>query len=246
MMYIAVSKTQHDSLLRWRVGRPDRIKFIANHVDESNLRNRCKEKREMILNKNGILETSVVICQMARLDRQKNPFFLIKVTELIQEQAPEIGFMLIGEGPLKIPLKREIKTRNLNGRVMLMGYRHDGLDLLNASDIVTLTSRWEGLPYVLLEANCFKKPVVATDIPGNRDLVSDGESGYLAKTPEEFAEKLLKLARSKALRDEMGTKGYNRNKDLFSLSHLALQMREIYDQGVQGFKGSEVQRLPKV
>ena len=110
-----------------------------------------------------------------------------------------------------------------------MGYRHDGPELLNASDIVTLTSRWEGLPYALLEAMCLKKPVVVTDIPGNRDLVANGESGYLAKRPEEFSEKLVKLARLKELRDQMGNDGYRRNRDLFNPSHLARLMREIYE-----------------
>lgn len=230
MMYIAVSKTQHDHMRsRGFIIGPDRVKFVANHVDELHLRNRCREDRETIRKENGISETAVVVSQMARLDRQKNPFFLIKVTQLLQEQAPDMVFMLIGEGPLKIRLKREIERHNLNGRVRLMGYRHDGLDLLRASDIVTLTSRWEGLPYALLEANCFKKPVVATDIPGNRDLVADGESGFLANTPEEFAGKLFKLAQSRELREQFGKEGYNRNKDLFNPDRMALQMRKIYD-----------------
>jgi glycosyltransferase involved in cell wall biosynthesis len=228
-MYIAVSKTQHEQMLQWGIASPGKIKTVENHIDESELFEKCGNDRQTVRKNNGLPENAVVVSQMARLDRQKNPFFLMRVAELTRVQAPEMLFVMIGEGPLKRPLEREIEIRNLNGRVRLMGYRPDGLELLNASDIVTLTSRWEGLPYALLEATCFKKPVVVTDIPGNRDLVADGKSGYHAKRPEEFAEKLVKLARSKELRDQMGNHGYRRNKDLFNPGHLARLLREIYD-----------------
>ena len=228
-MYIAVSKTQQARMLQWGIARPAKVKTVTNHIDESGLLEKCGNDRQTVRKNNGLPENAVVVSQMARLDRQKNPFFLMRVAELTREKAPEMLFAMMGDGPLKRPLEREIETRNLNGRVRLMGYRHDGPELLNASDIVTLTSRWEGLPYALLEAMCLKKPVVVTDIPGNRDLVANGESGYLVKTPEEFSEKLVKLARSKELRDQMGNNGYRRNKDLFNPSHLACLMREIYE-----------------
>ena len=93
---------------------------------------------------------------------------------------------------------------------------------------MTLTSRWEGLPYVLLEAIYFRKPVIATDIPGIRDLVANGKSGYLAKTEEKFAARLVQLAQSKELRDQMGKEGYRRNESLFDICNMAGLMREIY------------------
>jgi len=228
-MYIAVSKTQQERMIQWGIARPDRIKVVQNHIDESELFIKCQAEQQTVRRDNDLPKNAVLVSQMARLDRQKNPSFLIRVAALTQNQAPEILFILIGEGPLRKALEQKIQTHKLNNRVRLMGFRHDGLELLRASDIVTLTSRWEGLPYVLLEAYCFKKPVVATDIPGNRDLVADGESGYLAKTPEEFAEKLVKLARSKELRNQMGREGYHRNRDLFTPRHLARVMGEIYD-----------------
>jgi glycosyltransferase involved in cell wall biosynthesis len=228
MTFIAVSKSQHDLMLRWRIAEHGRVKFVANHVDKSELRDKYKQKRQAIRKENGIAEAAVVVSQMARLDRQKNPFFLINVAKLIQEQAPEMVFILIGEGPLRKSLEQEIKRHNLNDRVRLKGYRHDGLNLLLASDIVTLTSRWEGLPYVLLEAIYFRKPVIATDIPGIRDLVANGKSGYLAKTEEKFAARLVQLAQSKELRDQMGKEGYRRNESLFDICNMAGLMREIY------------------
>ena len=197
-------------------------------MDESELQNRCKKGRQSIRKNNDIPESAVVVIQMARLDRQKNPLFLIKVAELIKSQAPEIVFVLIGEGPLKKSMKMEIEKHNLSDMVRLNGYLHDGLDLLRASDIVTLTSRWEGLPYVLIEAVYFKKPVIATDIPGLRDLVEDGKSGYLVNTEAEFAARLIQLAKSKELRDQMGTEGFRRNESLFHMDNMAGMMDDIY------------------
>jgi glycosyltransferase involved in cell wall biosynthesis len=80
----------------------------------------------------------------------------------------------------------------------------------------------------LIEAVYFKKPVIATDILGPRDLVEDGKSGYLVNSEEEFAERLIQLAKAKELRDRMGTEGFRRNASLFRMDNMAAMMDDIY------------------
>jgi glycosyltransferase involved in cell wall biosynthesis len=227
---IAVSKGQQKRMMRVRTAEDGKVKLVANHIDESELKQNHRKDRQTVRGEIGLQETAIVVCQPARLDRQKNPLFLIRVAALTRVQFPNLVFMLMGEGPLKKKVIQEINRQNLQETVRLMGYRPDALDLLGASDIVTLTSLWEGLPYALLEAVCLKKPVVATDVRGNQDLVVHGCSGYLSKTEDEFAAALGRLAQSKSLRDKMGKYGYDRQKDLFDLTHLAHLMAPVYGE----------------
>ncbi len=228
LTFIAVSKAQYKRFSTLGIAKPDRVKFVANHIRASEFVKTMNLHRNMIRQKNHLPENAIIVSQIARLDRQKNPFFLIRVADLIRGQFPNILFLLIGEGPLKSDLAQEIKNRDMGGHVRLMGYREDAIELLHISDIVTFTSRWEGLPYSLLEAVCFRKPVVAIDIPGMRDVIVNGESGFLVEKPEQFVIRLLQLARSKELRTRMGKSGYLNNKDLFNYDHLAMQMTDIY------------------
>ncbi len=91
-------------------------------------------------------------------------------------------FLLVGEGPLAETIQDSLKARGLERTVRLLGFRSDALDIANASDIVTLTSRWEGLPYTIIEAIALRKPVVSTHFSSIRDLITDGQTGFVAKT----------------------------------------------------------------
>jgi glycosyltransferase involved in cell wall biosynthesis len=93
--------------------------------------------------------------------------------------------------------------------VKLFGHVDDMLPLLHGSDIVALPSYREGTPKILLEAASCALPIVATDIPGCRGVVEDGENGYLVSVKDsvELSKALLKLCRDASLRKAMGEKG---------------------------------------
>ncbi len=228
--YIAVSPTQQDFMIKNGVAKPDSVRVIPNHIDGKELRTRCASPPEEVRRRNRVADGAVVVCQAARLDRQKNPFFLVRVAAMTRVEAPEAVFMLIGEGPLRSSVEKAIRSYNLNGRVRLMGYRDDVAELMNAADIVSLTSRWEGLPHALLEGISCSKPIVATDIPGNRDLVEDGRTGFLVTDEEEFAEKIILLAKSRRLRKDMGRNGFQRHECLLDPAGMTEQVLSVYEE----------------
>ncbi len=230
---IAISREQKERILNLGITQPGKVKYIPNHISKPELNEILHLHPGSIRRKNDLPQDAIIVSQVARLDRQKDPDFLIRVAQLTRGPAPNMIFLLIGDGPRKSALTQQINSLKLNAFVRLMGYRDDALELLYASDIVTLTSRWEGLPYALLEAVYFKKPAVVTDIPGNREVIIDNESGYLANTPEHFAARLVELAHSKELRIAMGEAGYLRNKDLFDFKHLATQLNAVYEQQIK-------------
>ena len=164
--YIAVSKPQRENIIGWGIAEPSRVALIRNRIDQNKMFHGIKADRDAVREANGLPEDAVVICQVGRLDRQKNPFFLLRVAELTVSEAPNTLFLLVGEGRLRESLESAINARELTERVRLLGFRRDVPELLMAADILTLTSRWEGLPYVMMEAYLMRKPIVCTSQRG--------------------------------------------------------------------------------
>ncbi|MCY2958605.1 MAG: glycosyltransferase [Planctomycetota bacterium] len=85
-----------------------------------------------------------------------------------------------GSGEEEARLRALARARRVDDRVRFLGFRHDVPRLLSAADLLVLPSRWEGMPYAVLEAMAAAKPVVATPVDGARDLVESGVTGELA------------------------------------------------------------------
>jgi glycosyltransferase involved in cell wall biosynthesis len=136
---------------------------------------------------------------------------------------------LVGEGPLYDDLRAEIETRGLEDTVFLLGYRADVPRVLAASDVLVLPSYREGTPRVITEAMASGLPVVATNIAGIPEQVSDGESGYLIPTgdPDALAARLAELLADPALRERMGRCGVRR-AERFSVEAMVEAADELY------------------
>jgi glycosyltransferase involved in cell wall biosynthesis len=102
--------------------------------------------------------------------------------------------------------------------------------LLKAIDVVVLPSRWEGLPLVLLEAMACRKPIVASRVTGNVDVVVDGVTGWLvsSEAPQALADKITVLLQDGQLRHEFGQRGRERLEQEFSLPGMAAHIRSVY------------------
>jgi glycosyltransferase involved in cell wall biosynthesis len=230
---IALSQTQKEWLLQWKIIDENKITIINNHISRKELLKSSSSHNQNALP--ALLPETIadkfVVTQIGRLDRQKNPFFLIRSAQLLKEQFPDILFVLVGEGPLRAQLEKKIATHNLQKNVILTGHQDCIADLYKISDVISCTSRWEGMPYVLLEAVCFKKAVIATDIPGNRDLLIDGKNSFLVNNEKEFVKRLITLRQSSELKIKMGEAGYQMHKHLFDIYNMKEPMSALYRTG---------------
>lgn len=111
----------------------------------------------------------------ARLTEQKDPLGMVRA----MAHAPTVRLLLVGGGPLDEAVRREVVRLGLTDRVTVVGWRDDARALLGASDVLCLSSRWEGQPTVVLEAMAAGVPVVATACPGTIETVVDGVTGVL-------------------------------------------------------------------
>jgi len=122
-------------------------------------------------------EAPIIIC-VARLAREKDQATLIEAVANIRFTGAPPVLVLVGEGPCRQSLEA-LARKKIPGRWILSGHQSDPVQWLAAADVFVLPSLSEGLPGALVEAMATGLPCIATDIPGNRDLVVDGETGLL-------------------------------------------------------------------
>lgn len=119
------------------------------------------------------------IIMIGRLVAQKNPRLFLDGARGLRARIPTARFQLVGDGPLRDELQACIAAAGLDGCVELLGERGDVAELLRAADLFWLTSDWEGLPNVVLEAMACGLPVVATDVGGTAELFTPDVEGAL-------------------------------------------------------------------
>ena len=147
------------------------------------------------------------VLAVGRLDYQKGFDRLIDIWARVQRRQ---GWTLdiVGDGPLRDQLSEMIKKLGLTESIRLIGAVSDIRPYYLRSSIVAMTSRYEGLPMVLLEAQAFGLPMVAFACHcGPRDVITDGTDGFLIPESDEtlFAERLVQLMASENLRFSMGS-----------------------------------------
>lgn len=132
----------------------------------------------------------------------------------------QVHLLIIGAGEEYSRLKQLINKHNLVERVHLLGYV-DGAQYLKAFDIFILPSKKEGLPYVLLEAGLAGIATVASDLPGNRDVIETGQNGLLVEpTPQLIATSLEILIRDGSMRKHYGSSLHEKIQKDFSVKKM--------------------------
>ncbi|MGI8777100.1 MAG: glycosyltransferase [Acidimicrobiales bacterium] len=172
---VAVSQGVADDLVATTGLRPDRVEVIYNPV----VFDRIAAAAESAVSHPWLAaKTGPVVVAMGRLVDQKDFATLIRAVARLPE---ECRLVILGEGPARPRLEALAVELGIAGRVDLPGYSANPYPALRAADVFVLSSRWEGLPTVLIEALTFDTPIVATDCPsGPREILDGGAWGRLA------------------------------------------------------------------
>lgn len=170
---------------------------------------------------------------LGRLHYQKNPLILADILEALQPLKPSL--CVIGGGDLAGELRERLATRKLLHQVELKGELGsvDALRILAACRLLLLPSRWEGHPFVVMEAMQLGLPVVASDIPGTNEIVIDGETGFLVDVDDAaaYARRIAELLQSPELANRMGHQGQECAAKAFSVDEMARAHLELYFSG---------------
>ncbi len=192
-------------------------------------RHRDRVRREL-----GYQPEHVVVGKVARLFHLKGHDDLIRAAGPVVRSHPQVRFLLVGDGLLAEPLRRQIAAAGLERHFQFTGLvPPDRIpELLAAMDVVVHTSLREGLARVLPQALIAGKPVVSYDIDGAREVVIAGHTGYLIppKDVTGVAEALSQLAAAPDLRARLGLEGRRRFTDVFRHERMSTQLRSLYGQ----------------
>ncbi|MGC8804752.1 MAG: glycosyltransferase family 4 protein, partial [Candidatus Ratteibacteria bacterium] len=186
-------------------------------------------KDENFKNLSGLMDKKIVLTG-GRLSGEKGLKYFIYAAKKVIQQLPETVFIIAGEGPEKNSLKHMSDSLRLSENIIFTGYRKDLPVLIKNCDVAVLSSLWEGMPNFILEAMSMKKPVVATDIGGTKEIVVDGENGFLVpvKDFECLAEKIIFILKNPSISEKMGEKGYKIVKEKFSLEKMIKNYENLY------------------
>lgn len=175
-----------------------------------------------------------------RLVRQKNHEGLIDAFASVVQTRPDSVLVVAGSGPLESSLKDH--ASRLGDGVVFVGElsRQEMAAAMSAADVVCLASRFEGMPNVILEAMASGKPVAASAVDGNEEVVEHGQSGLLTPAGDNraMADALLELAGDPALRVRMGGNGRelavkNHDPDLNVRRHMQLYERLLGERATE-------------
>lgn len=196
--FICVSEANKIQGIKYKLFNEDKVSIIRSGIEMHLFKEADGEKirKEFSLGRN-----SPLIVMIACFKPQKAPLDFVYAAEIVHKRKPEAHFMLVGDGILRKEIQNVIRGRNLAECFYLAGWRRDVPSILAASNVVVLTSLWEGLPRTIIEAIASKKPIVATKVDGTADIIKDGINGFLAKPHDinTIANKIIKLLDNKQL-----------------------------------------------
>lgn len=153
--------------------------------------------------------TGKVVITAGRLTGAKGFDRLISAYARIAASFPDWNLWIYGSGPAEAGLRRQVQELEMGGSIHLPGFSEDLPQRMSQAGIFAMTSHFEGLPMVMLEAMGVGLSVVAYDCgSGSRDLISTGYNGFLVSdgAEEVFADSLSQLMRSQSLRETMGAR----------------------------------------
>jgi glycosyltransferase involved in cell wall biosynthesis len=158
-----------------------------------------------------------------RLDPAKGLAELLSAWRRVLARWPTARLWLAGEGPMRPQLEAEIASAGLAGRVVLAGVFDNVDTLLAAADLFVLPSWEEGMSLALLEAMAAGLPIVASDIPGNRDLITPDQSGLLVpvRNTDRLASAIVQLLESRPRGARLGDAAREIAAQRFSLAQMA-------------------------
>jgi glycosyltransferase involved in cell wall biosynthesis len=197
-----------------------KIRYIPNGVDterfKPNLEDRLKFRKEL-----GV--DGFVWLAVGRFDPPKDyPTMLQAFARVVHKHSNTI-LLIAGDGPLRKTMENLARELGIEKRTKFLGIRRDIPQLMNAADAYVMSSSWEGMPNVLLEASATGLPIVATDVGGNREIVLDGVTGFLVppRNPEALARTMLRIMDlSDEERKEMGKRARKHIEVKFNLDRV--------------------------
>lgn len=211
---------------------PDRLlTVIANGVDMDRMRSLPAETRASLRHAIGAGDDEFVWLAVGRFEVAKDYPNLLRAFSEVRSREPRAVLVIVGQGSLQAEAEALAVELALGKAVRFLGARDDVPAVMSAADGYVMSSAWEGMPMVLLEAAAAGLPIVATAVGGNGEVVRDGESGFLVppRNSATLAQGMLRLMDlAEERRRAMGERGREHVRANYGLQRVAERWERVY------------------
>ncbi|MGL5805404.1 MAG: glycosyltransferase family 4 protein [Xenococcaceae cyanobacterium] len=230
-----ISECNLKEAIQYRLKSPDKMDLVGLSFDSIAKFKDFQVDVAAVRAKYGIQPDELLVGTVGRLVFQKGMDTLIQAAALVLQQRPEIRFVIAGDGELRQELEQLTQKLGIADRVKFLGFIteiEEVMSLIASLDLFVLSTRFEGLGLVYLEAMALQRPVVGSRISPVTEVVKDGETGLLANVddPEDFATAMLKLLDNPQLRQQMGTAGPNHVESEYSWQKVLERVDRVYQE----------------
>jgi glycosyltransferase involved in cell wall biosynthesis len=206
---------------------PEKLKLIFNGVDIDEIKEATPRERTY--------PDCYTIGYIGQLIERKDMPTLITAFHLLTKEREKIRLIILGDGAKRVELQEQCMQLGIADNVDFLGFRPDAASWLKTFDLFVLPSRLEGIPRCIMEALAATIPVVITDIPGNRDLVTHKDSGLLYQVGDskQLAECMAFMIEHPAEAREMAVRGNRKVEEEYSNRKMASEYAAVYEVIVQ-------------
>lgn len=178
----------------------------------------------------NIPEDKFLVVNVGRFTQQKAQCDFISTAAVALEKNPNLLFLIIGDGPLKMNLQNMAVRYGISNKIIFAPFRKDVEKIYQAADCMLHTAHWAPLDNVLLEAMAAGLPVIASDVDGTNEVISAGNTGLLfpAGNTQLAAELLLKLVNDTSLAEALGKNAYNLMVKNHSIAKVKAQFKKMF------------------
>ena len=223
---ITINEEDYNRAKTFNIKETYKIDGVGIDLNQYNkdLYDRNKERERLNLEKDDF-----VILMIAEVNKNKNHIQIINAVEKLIEQVQKVKLLCAGDGILFDEVSKLVKDKGLDQNIKMLGFRTDINELIASCDIGVLMSYREGLPRNIMELMAYGKPVVGTNIRGIRDLISDGENGFLVDVGDidGTVSAIELLYKDKKRLNLMSEKSYIAIKD-YSIENVLGKLLNIY------------------
>lgn len=178
----------------------------------------------------GISANRRTLLCVARFEPQKGIDWLLQQIPTIFQRLPEFDLILVGTGSQWESVRQQMVNHPWANRVHLLGQRDDVLELMKASDLVVIPSRWEGMPNVLLEAMACERPVVAHRVHGISEVLGQlaDQQTVALDQPNAFVQQIVTLCSNRDQSQLLGRMNYQRIQEKFTADRIFAAYAALY------------------
>ena len=230
---IAISELQKNDLaLKYKICKPEKIEIINLGLDLGPFNENKSDNRDKTRAEFGLHDSEIAIAIVGRLAPIKNHDLFLKCASVINEKtSKKVVYFIVGGGEEFTSIEEKVNALKAKGIDIRMTSWIKDINTFNAGmDILCLTSKNEGTPVSLIEAQAAGIPFVSTKVGGIKDIVSENNTGYLVdlNDSDAFIEKLLHLIENENKRQEMSQKGWSFVQEKFQYKTLIAKTDSYY------------------